>query len=128
MRTRYPTRRRGHLTYDQAKELLGNRDKKKLCNNTWLERAGWSGAQPVYGIRLHSTVVVRLWADDTYSLYMEGWDSVTTRARIRVFSPASVFGSPPRVARILNDPDTAVPFFDGIRVDADGLPITGGEQ
>lgn len=94
---------------------------KPLENNTRLFRRGDD-----FAIRLHSTDVVTIHRDGTYTLNSGGWQTVTTKARINAYSPACV-GSVRGVwhlfdySAIRGEP-TAL-FHDGIRVDGDGRPL-----
>lgn len=69
----YPT------TYEQARCLLGTRDRFKLGNNTTLE------ARPrgAFAVRLHYTDVVTFHADGRVTLDSGGWQTPTTRDRFR---------------------------------------------
>ena len=102
------------LTYDDAKNLMRSARKgvRKLANNTYLVQSGED-----YAVRLHSTNVVTIHEDGTYTLHSGGWMTVTTKARMNVYSPASV--SQKDFAWYL----CGKLFQDGVRVDSTGKPV-----
>jgi len=75
------------LTYDKATEMLRNRNSKKIGNNTYLERID----ERTVGVRLHSTHVVTIDAEDNYTLNAGGYETATTKDRINTYSPARVY-------------------------------------
>ena len=77
------------LTFSQCESLIGKRDSKKLENNTYLERIN----PDCYGVRLHSTYVVRVYRDGRYVIDSGGWLTVTTKDRINKYSPCRVHQS-----------------------------------
>lgn len=116
------------------------------------EQSSGNGRGPDYAVQLHGTDVVTLRADGTYELNTGGWYTVTTKDRINGYSPARVSSERgtwfvylpesadhPRPAYPEWDaaPDVKraqrkvyrewiarnrVPFYDGIVVDANGVP------
>ena len=81
------------LTYSEAQTMMasaqdrGYGKRRKLANNTYLyERMGTD-----YAIRLHSTDIITLHADGTYTLNTGGWDTVTTKARLNDLGPARIY-------------------------------------
>jgi hypothetical protein len=93
-------------------------DGKPLQNNTRLHKRGND-----YAVRLHSTDVVTIHANGTYTLNTGGWYSRTTKERINEYSPARAYQL--RGKWYIG---VAVPFFDGIRVDAHGREIVTRSQ
>lgn len=102
---------------------------KLIANNTvrYESRSADGGLEIRW--RLHHTdVVVRSHneaCEPVYTLNSGGWQTLTTKDRINQYSPARVF-SDRGVWYVANggwDRDSRVPFYDGIRVNADGLPI-----
>lgn len=77
----------GCMSYREASEKLGRREGRKVGNNTYLERLD----EHTIGVRLHSTYVVKIADDDTYTLDSGGWQTVTTKDRLNVWSPVKVF-------------------------------------
>lgn len=105
------------MTFGKANELLANRDRKKIANNTYLERLP-SGS---IGVKLHATYVVVIHADGTYTLNSGGWRTVTTKSRINQFSPAYVYQDDGEW--YVNDGGfgNRVAFEDGMRVRPGGV-------
>lgn len=71
----------------------GTAPSRKIANNTYVVRVNPGsgenpGKLPLFGILYHSTIVVTYYPDGTCAIDNGGWDSVTTKARIRWFSPA----------------------------------------
>lgn len=114
------------MTYETANEQLTgrNRDRRKLANNTYLERRGQNIA-----VRLHSTDIATFRPDGSVTLDSGGWRTVTTKARMNEFAdwPGSQ-----RYNRIWSDRgvwylgvnDRTVAFADGITIHRNGR-ITG---
>ncbi len=116
------------LTYAEAERLhaRGRGGRKKLENNTYLHRVGDS-----YAVRLHSTDVVTIHPDGTYTLDSGGWRTPTTKDRISRYSPVVVcqgrcvwYVCKPR------DWSNRVPFRDGMRAASDGsiVDATGSDK
>jgi hypothetical protein len=116
------------LTYQEAKAILdkSRNGQKKLENNTYMMFL--PGGPLDIAVRLHSTNVVTLHADGTYTLDSGGWRTVTTKDRINKYAPLD----PSRHVYQLKgqwyiDSDCVgsdhnfyrIPFFDGIRFCAD---------
>lgn len=75
------------MTYLEAKEILGNRDHKKVANNTYLVRRG----PDTIGLRLHNTDVLTF-TPTSVTYNTGGWRTVTTKARFNRFgAPGRVF-------------------------------------
>lgn len=72
--------------FDQALAKLNGRDRRKLENNTYLERI----SDNEIGVKLHSTYVVRFNRNGSIKVSSGGWETVTTKARINTYSPASI--------------------------------------
>lgn len=108
------------LTYTEAATLLsrGRNGSKKVGNNTYLERID----SETIGVRLHSTFVVRIMANGSYSLHTGGWQTVTTKDRITAYSPARLFQE--RGEWYVGKPVFGeVPFVDGMTVNSEGVPL-----
>jgi len=71
------------MTYNQAIEKLGNREQKKIANNTYLCRRQ-DGA---VAVRLHATDILTFRPDGSVVLTTGGWRSVTTKARLNAYCP-----------------------------------------
>lgn len=63
----------------------------KIGNNTYLIELESIKGEPVYGIKLHDTIVVTHYPDGTVMLDSENWDTVTTKSRMGQFSPLCVY-------------------------------------
>lgn len=63
------------------------RSRRRVGNNTWaeIERNG------DVRIILHSTTIVTIHADNTYTLNSGGWRTSTTKDRINKYSPARLY-------------------------------------
>lgn len=135
------------MTWFKAQTIMASarseRDGKPLCNNTRLYRRGND-----FAVRLHSTDVVTIHPDDTYSIRTGGWHTPTTSTRIRAYSPASVGSYKGEYCLVVNAlheyrmpdgtvveryhpdaeyveirPGYRVPFYEGIRVNSEGVPV-----
>lgn len=60
-----------------------------VANNTRAEPVAVNDMRGV-GIRLHATIVVAVLEDGSYMLNTGGWDTMTTKSRIRRFSPYQI--------------------------------------
>lgn len=74
-------------SFDEARALFEAKSKRsnwtgRIANNTYLRSLGW-GDREVYAIQLHSTDVVTYHADGRVVLSTGGWQTLTTRERIR---------------------------------------------
>lgn len=82
--------------YEDARQLIedtpyGRRHgRRKLANNTYLERRGDNGA-PAYAVKLHATDVVTYHPDGRIVFDSGGWHTLTTRNRISRFSPCDAY-------------------------------------
>ncbi len=78
------------MTYQEAKELIkrGRNGRKKLRNNTYLH---YSEIDKSFAIILHQTDVVRIYQDGTYELRSGGWNTLTTKKVINMFSPVKIY-------------------------------------
>jgi len=80
---------RKKMTHTEAVKMVRgktNRSKRKVGNNTYAEILSDGSV----GITLHSTCVVRIHEDGTYTLSNGGWQTVTTKDRINQYSPFRV--------------------------------------
>lgn len=64
-----------------------NAKRRKIGNNTYAEILHDNSV----GIMLHSTYVVKIHEDNTYTLQTGGWQTVTTKDRINQYSPVRVY-------------------------------------
>jgi hypothetical protein len=74
------------MNYMVANEKLGSRTRRKLCNNTYLERRGNDIA-----VKLHLTDVLTFRPDGS-TVYNSGrWRTATTQNRMNEFGPAGMY-------------------------------------
>lgn len=73
-------------SYREANSVLGNRDSRKLENNTYLKRRDTE----TIAVLLHATDVVTYHADGRVVLNSGSWKTVTTKDRINKYSPIYV--------------------------------------
>jgi hypothetical protein len=71
-------------TYQSWDDRLTGRckDRRKVANNTYLERRADSIA-----LKLHNTDIITTYPDNTVTLNTGGWQTVTTKARMNEFLP-----------------------------------------
>lgn len=75
-------------SYTEADAQLTGRckERRKIANNTWLERRG----DDAIAVRLHQTDVVTYRADGSITLDTGGWFTVTTKERMNRFTPFGI--------------------------------------
>jgi hypothetical protein len=96
-------------------------ERKKLGNNTWAVRS-----DDAVSVRLHSTDIVTFRSDGRVVLDSGGWRTVTTKERMNRFVPGvRVFSDRGRwfVSPVGRFDSVAVPFYDGLEIDADAREI-----
>lgn len=102
------------ISYEKAAEILNGRNKRKIDNNTYLERVG-----EVFVIRLHNTDIIKIYPDETQVITSGGYRTATTKSRINEYSFAivdQVKGS----WYLRNEQE----FFDGMRINANGEVVS----
>lgn len=108
------------MNYQSADaKLTGrNRERRKLANNTYLERRGENIA-----VRLHETDVLTFAPDGSVTLDSGGWKTVTTKARMNEYLGHGLRISQSRGQWYVYDyskrMDIAV-YADGMRITSDG--------
>lgn len=85
-RKKFPAHGSPQPSYAELDTILDHREKRKILNNTWLEKH--SNAIHVV---LHGHTVVIVNSDDTYRIDSCGYMTVTTMDRIARFSPVATF-------------------------------------
>lgn len=78
-------------SYQEAKNVIGNRESKKLANNTYLVHVQ-DPDRPSIGkvdlaVRLHNTYIVIFRQDGKVVLNSGGWQTLTTRDRMNRYIP-----------------------------------------
>ena len=76
------------MDYETANAMLTGRceEKRKIGNNTYLERRGRDIA-----IRLHQTDIIRMNDEGEFIVNTGGWHSVTTKARLNEYLPIGIY-------------------------------------
>ena len=87
-----------------------NANRRKIGNNTYAEILHDNSV----GIMLHSTYVVKIHEDNTYTLQTGGWQTVTTKDRINQYSPVRVYQRKYEWFVKINDKE--YPFTEGMVV------------
>jgi hypothetical protein len=87
-----------------------NKDSRKIGNNTYAEILN----DNTVGIKLHSTYVVKIRDDGTYTLNSGGWQTLTTKDRINQYSPVRVYQRKFEWFVTINGKE--YPFIDGMVV------------
>ena len=102
------------LTYDKAANLMlkARNGHKRLANNTYLRRVDIDN----FAVCLHSTDVVTLHPDGSYTLRTGGWQTPTTKDRINEYSPARV--SQRKFEWFVRVNGAEAPFFEGMTIRA----------
>jgi hypothetical protein len=109
------------MTHAEAVRLVRGKTKRltrKLGNNTW----GVIHANGDVGIILHSTEVVTIHTDGTYTIRSGGWRTVTTKDRICKYCPYYVTQRKWEWFVGYYDGDRhhdVIPFEDGMRLSHD---------
>ena len=116
-------------SFDSVTTKLGNRDSRKVANNTYLVRR----ADDRIALRLHATDVL-IFTPEYVELHTGGWYSVTTKDRQNYVTGARIFSSKGTwyVCRV-GDWDNPQRYFDGIRLSYAGdvlnpLPVAETER
>lgn len=93
--------------FQEALEALGNKDRTRLLNNTYLERI----SADEIGVLYHRTYIVRFKRNGSVTLHTGGWQTTSTKERMNAYSPARIHQE--RGQWFLS---TGEPFHDGIEV------------
>ena len=102
----------------EAHKLWNESRKRKLGNNTYLVECmpDSESGKPIYGIKLHQTVVVRYYPNGMLALDSGGWLTVTTKQRMNAFTPHSVHIHQKNREWFVCSPDYDGGFYDGLTV------------
>lgn len=101
------------MTHAEAVSMVRgkrNADRRKVGNNTYAEIL----TDGSVGIMLHSTYVVKIHPDNTYTLNSGGWQTLTTKDRINQYNPRRVYQRDFTWYIKINDKE--YPFIDGMMV------------
>ncbi len=75
------------MTHDEARNLLNGKIQKKINHNTYLRNDGNGNLSIVF----YNTAIVTICEDGTYVLNSGGFRTVTTKERIRQYTPAKLY-------------------------------------
>ena len=100
------------MDYFSAERELGNRDTRKVGNNTYLERDRWSPG--TIFLRLHRTRIVAFHEDGSVRLNSGGWQTVTTKERLNWVSGIRVFQQDWQWYVYIPKTGETVPYSDGM--------------
>ena len=101
------------MTHSEATRMVRgkrNAERRKVGNNTYAEIL----SDGTVAVMLHSTYVVKIHPDDTYTLNSGGWQTHTTKDRINQYSPVRVYQRAYTWYVELNGKE--YPFIDGMVV------------
>lgn len=112
------------MTWLRARDLTAKTGSRKVAHETWLKR---DAVTDDVHVRYHSTAVVTIHEDDTYTLRTGGWFTKTTKKRIEDFSPVWIHGKTEPYAdgewMVHSVGAAPVEFEEGMRVDWSGWPL-----
>lgn len=97
-------------TFESLNEQLGDRARRKVANNTFLNRR----YDDSIAVTLHRTDVVTAFADGRIVLKSGGWRTLTTKDRINMFLPSLCHLTQRKNEWWLTTPDGTVEFEDGM--------------
>ena len=101
------------MTHSEAVAMVHgkrNANRRKIGHNTYAEILHDNSV----GIMLHSTYVVKIHPDNTYTLQTGGWQTVTTKDRINQYSPVRVYQR--KHEWFVNIKGRELPFMEGMVV------------
>ena len=108
----------------EARETLGQRPRRKVANNTYLEPRNGSIA-----IRLHDTDIVRFHLNDLTTFDTGGWLTMLTKSRINDALPEGIVLSSDRGRWYFYDRTglaERIPFTDGITLNTETFEVYSG--
>lgn len=111
-------------SFTEARERLGDRTRRKVANNTYLEERNGSIA-----IRLHDTDIVRFHLNDLTTFDSGGWLSMLTKSRINDALPEGIVLSSDRGRWYFYDRSgigERIPFTDGITLNMATFELYSG--
>jgi hypothetical protein len=98
------------IDYKKAAEILSGRVKRKIDNNTYLEKV-----DEVFVVRLYNTDIIKIYPDNTQVLFSGGYKTATTKKRLSDYSFT-------RIGQVKGDwcLHNGAKFVEGVRVDVNG--------
>lgn len=103
------------MSHGEALQFLGLRDLRKIGHNTYVHPSRREAG--AVGITYHSTEIITIHVDNTYTLRTNGWLTPTTKLRLNKCSPARVWAH--RGEWFIGDGHE---YAEGMRVDRYGEP------
>ena len=103
------------ITYDRALTLLGKKNSRYLQYQTYLIR----GDNRDVHIRHWQTNIITYKPDGSIVINLQGWETVTTKKRIRIYTPVRMYSYKGTLA-IWDMDDVGYEFEDGIIIESDG--------
>lgn len=108
--------------YETANELLKSNTRfkrRKVANNTWIERGTFLEDNDVIHLILHETAILVYYKDGDIEFETNGWGSKTTRDRMNSFQKRINIYSYKK-KWWYGDFNNPKPFYDGLRVKTNG--------
>lgn len=102
------------MTHTEAVNMVRgkrNANRRKVGNNTYAEMLPDGSV----GILLHSTYVVKIHPDNTYTLQTGGWQTLSTKDRINEFAPVRIYQH--KYQWFVVQRGRELPFVDGMVVE-----------
>ena len=113
------------LDYESMVDFLGNRDSRKVGNNTWIERVD----DFIIGYKLHGTYIVKNSPTNIIKLNTNGWETNTTQSRLNyLLRRIGVSISVKRGIWYISDRDKTYEYFDGIKINLNDRRIIPPEE
>lgn len=107
-------------SYEQAKELLGERHIRRVCNNTIVATIMFPDDDGVIVVQLHRHKIVQFHPDGRIILDSCGFRTVTTKSRINKCLPEGIGLSQVKFKWVIwshIDKFKDIPFVDGMDLD-----------
>ena len=108
-------------SFTAARELLGDRTRRKVANNTYLEPRNGSIA-----IRLHDTDIVVFHLNDLTTFDTGGWLTMLTKSRINDALPNGIRLDSNRGRWYFYADDNVIPYTDGITLNMATFQLYSG--
>lgn len=105
------------MNYQDAANKLKGKTEKRIGNNTTLKYD-----LDDYVIRYHNTDIIRIHADNTYTLNTDGFLTYTTKERINNLTPAKIYQKA-GIWYLGINAHQSILYFDGMCIDQNGLPL-----
>jgi hypothetical protein len=106
------------MDFTKANMILGTKDRKKVDNNTYLERIDLN----TIGLRLHRTYVVVYKLDGSIVLNSGGWLTRTTKERMTTYSPYHIFQKK-HIWSVWNNGKLVGLYKDDMKIDNNGRKV-----